>query len=63
VGDSLAARLDAAGHRSSRDCGNGEVSSAVPADPDASRLASLSATWISDPSIEHTSGPPAAIAR
>jgi len=57
------ARVDAAEIRSSRSCGNGDESSAVPADPDAARLAGLSGTRISDPSIEPASRSPAVIVR
>ena len=49
--------------RSSRSCGNGDESSAVPADPNACRFAGLSGTRISDPSIEPTSRSPTVTAR
>ena len=58
-----AARVDAAEIRSSRSCGNGDESSAVPADPDAARFAGVSGTRISDPSIEPASRSPAVTAR
>lgn len=57
------ARVEALLSRSSRTCGYGEESSAVPADPDAVRLAALSGTRISDPSIEPTSRSPIMTAR
>ncbi len=57
------ARVEAAEIRSSRSCGNGEESSAVPADPNACLVAALSGTRISDPSIEPTSRSPTVIAR
>jgi hypothetical protein len=57
------ARVEAAVIRSSRSCGNGEESSAVPADPNAARFAGVSGTRISDPSIEPASRSPAVTAR
>jgi hypothetical protein len=55
--------VDVAEIRSSRNCGNGDESSAVPADPNAGRFTGLSGTRISDPSIEPASRPPAVTAR
>ena len=55
--------MDAAEIRSSRSCGNGDESSAVPADPNAARFAGVSGTRISDPSIEPISRSPAVTAR
>ena len=52
------ARVDAAEIRSSRSCGNGDESSAVPADPNAARFAGVYGTRISDPSIEPVSKSP-----
>ena len=57
------ARVEALLSRSSRSCGYGAGSSAAPGDPNASRLAGVSGTRVSDPSIEHASRSPTVTAR